>query len=113
MGEELCTYGYDVILPDYRGYGKSRGKRKEDWMQEDMTHCLLEVMKDYKSSPVIVYGRSLGTGFATPLASGQSIDGLVLETPFFSLLDVAMSYNIWKYVWLLRLPKLVASLVQL
>ena len=92
MGEELSTYGFDVMIPDYRGYGKSTGKRKESWMQEDMLFCLHQVEKTYTDLPVVVYGRSLGSGFAVPLALNGGADALVLETPFYSLMDVAISY---------------------
>jgi len=92
MAEEIATYGFDVCILDYRGYGKSRGKKSESIMHEDVKFCFDEIIQQYKGKPVVVYGRSLGTGFATRLAAYKKIDGLILETPFFSLLDVASSY---------------------
>lgn len=92
MAEEISTYGYDVCILDYRGYGKSRGKKKELWMHEDVKFCFDEISKSYEGKPVIIYGRSLGSGFATRLAAYRKVDGLILETPFYSLLDVASSY---------------------
>ena len=50
------------------------------------------ISKKYPNLPVIIYGRSLGTGFATRLASRRIASGLVLETPFFNLIDVARAY---------------------
>lgn len=61
-------------------------------MHRDMQVCLDAVLKKYSDLPVIIYGRSLGSGFAVPLALNEKVSALVLETPFYSLLDVASSY---------------------
>lgn len=92
IAEELCSYGFTVFIPDYRGYGLSKGKRTENLMHSDTDACLSEARKRFPGLPVIVYGRSLGSGFAVKLAAEKPVNGLVLETPFLSLLDVANSY---------------------
>jgi fermentation-respiration switch protein FrsA (DUF1100 family) len=54
---------------------------------------------------IVVYGRSLGSGMATPVAAAHAPRMLVLETPFANLYDVAMSYlPILPYRVLLRYP---------
>lgn len=92
IAEELCSYGFSVFIPDYRGYGLSKGKRTESLMHSDNRACLEAVKRKFPGMPVIVYGRSLGSGFAVKLASENKVQALVLETPFLSLLDVANSY---------------------
>lgn len=92
MAEELTTYGFDVVAMDYRGYGQSQGPRRESWMHRDAEAMLDEVTSRMPDLPVVIYGRSLGSGFATRLASRRRCSGLVLETPFSNLVDVAAHY---------------------
>jgi pimeloyl-ACP methyl ester carboxylesterase len=91
MAEELSSFGFDVFVPDYRGYGKSRGPRSESAMHNDMDECY-EFAKSLGYAHIIVYGRSLGSGFATRLAARKKPLKLVLETPFHSFDDVARWY---------------------
>ncbi|MFZ4784742.1 MAG: alpha/beta hydrolase [Flavobacteriales bacterium] len=92
MAEEIAGYGFDVFVMDYRGYGKSQGIRSEARMHRDVEFCYDWIAEKYTQKPRIIYGRSLGSGFATRLASRRHSDGLVLETPFLNLVDVAKSY---------------------
>ena len=89
MAEELLDFGYDVLLLDYRGYGLSTGKKSERIMHRDMQEIYEEICQEYDGKKKVIYGRSLGTGFAVHLASLVNVDTLILETPFYSLLDVA------------------------
>ncbi|MCC6599304.1 MAG: alpha/beta fold hydrolase, partial [Crocinitomicaceae bacterium] len=92
MAEEVAGYGYDVFAMDYRGYGRSRGPRREAYMHRDVEFCYDWILKQRNYNNVVIYGRSLGSGFATRLAARRRPSRLVLETPFFSLLDVARYY---------------------
>lgn len=89
MAEEISHFGFDVFAIDYRGFGKSRGKRSEDIMHADVEACWEFIRRRYDVGLKIIWGRSLGSGFAVPLAAKFNPDKLVLETPFDSLLDVA------------------------
>jgi fermentation-respiration switch protein FrsA (DUF1100 family) len=89
MAEELTHFGFDVFAIDYRGFGKSKGARAEDIMHSDVEVCWDFIRKRYPDGQKIIWGRSLGSGFAVPLAAKFNPDKLVLETPFDSLLDVA------------------------
>jgi len=78
--------GYDVIAFNYRGYGASTGTPSEEALFADA----LKIYDTYaKGRKVIVLGRSLGTGVATYLASERVVDGLVLLTPYDSILSIA------------------------
>lgn len=89
MGEELTSLGYDVFVPDYRGYGKSKGKRSEAYMHSDMEVIFDHITAKTNFKKVVIYGRSLGSGFAVRLAAHRGCDRLILETPYLSLLHVA------------------------
>ncbi len=80
---------YDVLLMDYRTYGKSTGKLSEKAFYNDAQLCYDYLLKTYAEDKINVYGRSLGTGIATQLASLNNPKQLILETPYYSILDVA------------------------
>jgi fermentation-respiration switch protein FrsA (DUF1100 family) len=82
---------YDVVIMDYRTYGKSTGKLSPDVLFSDAQLFYDYTLEHYKENEVTLYGRSLGTGIATQLASKNTPKQLILETPFYSLLDVAQS----------------------
>lgn len=80
---------YDVIIMDYRTYGKSTGKLSPEALFTDAQLFYDYTLAHYPENIITVYGRSIGTGIATHLASKNKPKQLILETPFYSLLDVA------------------------
>lgn len=76
--------GYDVWMPDYFGFGKSRGA-----LTEENLNLLADQAFRYASSQsksdLIVYGRSLGTGLASYVSSQYKVKKLILETPYSSI----------------------------
>ena len=62
--KDFYRYGYDVVLVDYRGFGKSTGKRNEKDMLSDMQFVYENLAAKYHENHIIVYGRSMGSGFA-------------------------------------------------
>lgn len=92
MAEEISGFGFDVVAMDYRGYGQSRGPKRESWMHRDAELVFDHISEQYRGKPVLIYGRSLGSGFATRLATRRRADALILETPFANLTDVARHY---------------------
>ena len=60
---DFTSRGYDVLMYDYRGYGKSTGNIKnEKMLYADATLIYKELLFDYKERDIIVYGTSLGSG---------------------------------------------------
>ncbi len=97
--------GYDVFVYDYRGYGKSTGHRSESLLLEDAQLLYDHVKQDWEESQIIVYGRSLGSGPASYVAGKNNPQKLILETPFYSLRDVAGRYfPFFPFVHLIRYP---------
>jgi len=82
--KDFYRYNYDVVLVDYRGFGKSTGKRGEKAMMNDMQFVYDTLTQTYPENHLIVYGRSLGSGFATKLAADNRPRYLILDAPFFS-----------------------------
>ena len=85
---DFFRYNYDVVLVDYRGFGKSTGKRSEKDMLSDMQFVYDELIKTYHQNHIIVYGRSLGSGFAAHLASENKPRYLILDAPYYSFTKV-------------------------
>jgi uncharacterized protein len=86
--KDFYRYDYDVILLDYRGFGKSTGQRKEKEMLDDMQYIYQELLKQYPEDHLIVYGRSLGSGFAAKLASDNKPRYLILDSPYYNFTRV-------------------------
>lgn len=82
--KDFYRYKYDVVLVDYRGFGKSTGKRGEKAMFKDMQVVYDYLSVQYHENQIIIYGRSLGSGFASKLASDNSPRYLILDAPFYS-----------------------------
>ncbi len=88
---DFIQNGYDVLFYDYRGYGKSSGKVvSEKQLVDDAGKIYEWLCEKYAPNNIIQYGRSLGSGIATQLAQ-QPCAKLILETPYYSILDMAKS----------------------
>ena len=87
---DFTNKGFDVLMYDYRGYGKSTGKIKnEKMLYKDALMIYKELLIDYKESDIVLYGMSLGTGIATKLANENNPKSLILETPYYNFYDVS------------------------
>lgn len=80
----LLDYNYDVLVYDYRGYGKSTGNYSEKNMYSDAISVYEYLKKNYKEKHIVVYGFSLGATFATKVASAHKPKELILEAPFYN-----------------------------
>ena len=86
--KDFFRYDYDVVLVDYRGFGKSTGKRTEKDMLKDMQFVYDTLSGQYTEHHMIVYGRSLGSGFAAKIASDNKPRYLILDAPYYSFRKV-------------------------
>lgn len=86
----LKKLGYDVLMIDFRGYGKSTGKFSEKgfYLDAEATYDFA-IKKGYSSENIVIFGRSLGTGIATALACKRPAKSLILEAPYVSMLQMA------------------------
>jgi len=95
----------DVFMIDYRGYGKSRGRRSQATMLADALAAYDWLAERWVASDIRLYGRSLGSGFAAYVAAERPARHLLLETPYYALADVAAGRFPWLPVRpLMRFP---------
>jgi len=81
----LLAYNYEVLVFDYRNYGKSTGNFNEQAMYKDACLVYKHLKKRFKEEYIVVYGFSLGATFATRIAALNKPKELVLEAPFYNL----------------------------
>jgi fermentation-respiration switch protein FrsA (DUF1100 family) len=85
--------GVAVFIFDYRGYGRSAGSPSEDGLYADARAALATVQQrgDVNAERLVYFGRSLGSAVAIELSTTAPPSGLIVETPFTSLRDMAHS----------------------
>jgi fermentation-respiration switch protein FrsA (DUF1100 family) len=86
---QLHELGVSLLMAEYRGYGDSDGKPSEQGLFADAEAALSEARRRAAGSKVVVFGRSLGGAVAIDLAARQAVDGLIVESTFTSLPDMA------------------------
>jgi uncharacterized protein len=101
--EGLRELGAGVLAIDYRGYGRSPGSPSEAGLHADAraAHDWLAARVD--PARIVVYGESLGGGPACELAATAPVGGLVLQSAFTSVPDMAARVVPWlPGRWLVR-----------
>jgi len=89
---DFIRMNYDVIMVDYRGFGKSTGRRSQKAIKNDMQFIYDKIRERVEEKYIILYGRSMGSGFATKLASTNNPRMLILDAPYYSLKHLAKRY---------------------
>ncbi len=88
-GHELAPFverGYAALAIDYRGYGKSEGQPSEAGLYQDgLLAYQWALEQGYAPEDIVLYGRSLGSGVASFVASRVPARLLMLETPYNSI----------------------------
>lgn len=95
----LSDLGCDVLIADYRGFGDNPGSPSEETLISDamsLWNHAIEEMK-VRHDRIVLFGESLGGGVATQLAATQSRngtppEGVIIQSSFNSLADVAQSH---------------------
>lgn len=89
LSEDFRAFNFNVLMIDYRGYGKSTGEISEDGLYEDGESAYrFLISQGFNANEIIIYGRSLGSGVATHVASKYPVRYLVLEAGYSSLKEV-------------------------
>lgn len=88
---EFAACDVGLLLPDYRGYGKSSGRPTEAGLYQDGAAALAFLAeRGVPLDRTVLLGKSLGGGVATELARNRrALRGLVLESTFTSMVSVA------------------------
>jgi len=100
----INTLGLNVLIFDYRGYGRSEGSPSEKGTYLDAEAAWNYLVGEKKIAPgrIIVWGRSLGGAIAARTAAHHRVGLVVVESTFTSLKDLADDLFIWVPSWLLR-----------
>jgi hypothetical protein len=101
----LLETGVNVLLFDYRGYGRSAGSPGEEgtYLDAEAAHAWL-VGRGFAATNVIAFGESLGGAVATELALRAPLAGLVLQSAFTSIPDIgAELFPFLPVRWIARL----------
>lgn len=102
---DFTDHGYEVLMMDYRGFGKSRGPRSQQLLMHDVSEVYRALRSHVPPEHIIIYGRSLGCYFATYLAAQVKPKMLILEAPFYSMTNIVRRIlPIYPIRYLLRYP---------
>ena len=93
----LVAAGLEVLVVDYRGYGRSTGSPSEEGLYLDARASLDYLESELGTDPgrVVLLGRSLGGAVAVELATERKVRGVVIESSFTSLADMAKRVVRW------------------
>ena len=104
--------GYDLVMLDYRGYGKSSGRiESEAQMRADVRAAWGVVASRYAGLRRVIVGRSLGTSLAAGLAIEVKPEQLVLISPYTGMADLMRQHFPLLPTALLRYPLDTAALL--
>jgi pimeloyl-ACP methyl ester carboxylesterase len=92
--ESLAKVPVDIVIFDYRGYGRSDGTPTAKLLQSDSLD-LFRFVKGKTKNKIVVYGLSLGSYIAANVANHENVDGLVLEGVSTNVKDWATQLVPW------------------
>ena len=87
----------NFLIISWRGFSENSGKPTEQGLYKDGKSAI-DWLKNMglDDKDIILYGESLGTGIAIEIAQNKNFAGLILETPFTSMIDAAK--NVYPYI---------------
>ena len=93
-GDSLAIFhrlGFNILIFDYRGYGRSEGSPSEEGVYLDAAAAwhFLRGEKGFGAGQITLFGRSLGGAVAARLAAEVKPAALILESTFSSAKDIA------------------------
>jgi len=97
--------GFDVVLPEYRGYGRSTGSPSQEKIVGDTLAAISWALAETGRPTLVLHGRSLGTGVAAQVAArvGEidpepTLAFAALEAPFTSVASFAPRYGVPPFI---------------
>lgn len=103
FARDFVGKGFDFFILDFRGFGKSRGRRTEQILYSDLQQVYKWLAREYGETRIVLYGRSIGSGLAARIASWNHPQMLVLDCPYYSFLYHISRYGFFLPIrWLLR-----------
>jgi fermentation-respiration switch protein FrsA (DUF1100 family) len=91
MMTEMVKLPIDVFIIDYRGYGRSEGTPSESGLYKDADAAWSYLTDNRGLAPgsIVLFGKSLGGAVAVDLATRVSPSGLIVQSSFTSIADMA------------------------
>lgn len=102
FAKDFVSNGYDFFMMDYRGFGKSTGKRTQNILFNDAQFIFNWLSSKYPPEKIVIFGRSLGSGIAARIASWNKVKMLILDSPYFSFY-----HNLKRFLFFIPLKKLL------
>lgn len=85
----MAGNGYDIFMPDYRGFGKSEGQNCcEEQLYADVQKVYDFLKQHYSENQIVLAGYSLGSGIASYIAANNDPQQLFLMAPYLSITDL-------------------------
>ena len=89
----IKDFDINFLIVAYRGFNGNKGKPTEKGLYEDARSTLNWLAKQkIKEDQIIIYGESLGTGVSIEIAQNKNFAGIILESPFTSMVDAGKFY---------------------
>ena len=89
----LKDLNVNFLIIAWRGFSGNEGKPKEMGLYEDADSAIKWLkMKGINEKDIILYGESLGTGVAVEIAQNKSYAGVILESPFTSMVNMGKKH---------------------
>ena len=83
----------NFLIIAWRGFSGNSGEPSENGLYKDGKSAIdWLIKKDISEQKLMLYGESLGTGVAVHLAQNRNFSGVILETPFTSMIDAAKTF---------------------
>ncbi len=102
FAKDFLSNGYDFFMMDYRGFGKSKGRRSQSVLFHDAQKMYDWLKNKYAEDTIVLYGRSLGSGIAAHVASHNQPRLLILDSPYYSFY-----HNIHRFLFFIPLQFLI------
>jgi uncharacterized protein len=103
VARELAGRSMDVLIFDYRGYGRSEGKLTNEWglyADADAAYDYLTSQRGVRPETLVIHGQSLGTTAAIDLASRRPCGALIVQSGLTSASDMGRVALPWLPGWL-------------
>ncbi|KAH9412229.1 hypothetical protein HK407_01g01220 [Ordospora pajunii] len=106
----LCSMGYYVLIPDYRGFADSEGVFEIEKVNLDIMACFEYLMGNFGANEIDVVAHSLGTGILAEYCRYVRSNGIeecfmprcaVMISPFMSVMDVVLESFAWRLLCML------------
>ena len=85
MSPQFHRNGYDVVMVDYPGFGKSSGKHTEQGLYDTADKLYQWAKQEYDNKDMVILGRSIGSVPASYLSSKRKVKRVILETPLSNM----------------------------